>query len=254
MIRKVFKRLVFFGLISFLIAFRTDSQPPVTGVPLLDALNSYYHTFLAREDLEWVRPVDAIRPLYGKRWPLVYGLAWFNQFARKGTPDCGVPDVRRLFDPVPVIYVDPWSFYPYRDTSFIYNGFCSSHLVRGREVRYCVVKNRAMRSTLRHELSHSMQPNVAKEVLLWQPDYSGQAYYLSRWEVGVRVAEMKRNYHKLTGKLPLDTGAVLRHFFMYQEHYSEDVRDIFESFSIAHSLGHMADLHDYSRWVMAQAF
>jgi hypothetical protein len=192
---------------------------------IASAINAKYKTQIRASQIQMIKPIDVIKPVYGDNWNSVY------QTAKQAQGDLETPtynssavtDLSKLDKEVPVIFDDPSVF---GQTNV--NGFCTSIVVDNRMQKFCVVKNKEMLHTIRHESSHATQDTMVKSSL----GGSGQfgSYFMDEAELGVRIGEMKRNYYALTGNLVTSDDksllAMLKHFLTNHKSYSPDVQQM----------------------------
>jgi len=190
---------------------------------LLNVLNKKYNLRLTGNDIEVITPEEGISPMYGSEWPSVLQKAAQSQkddmFSDISTPS--MTDIEKIRQKVPVIFADPSRF------GRKSRGFCTSEIVDGVSIKFCVIKNRNLASTLRHELTHTTQNPILTG---GSSGLRGSEYLLHPDELGVRLAEMKRNYFQLTGIIANsdDTSIkrMLIHFLENKTQYSADVQQL----------------------------
>src|SRR5690606_21506222 len=78
---------------------------------LVDAINQKYNTQISPQQVEMIRPVDVIKPMYGDQWNNVYQRAKQAQTTEKigdiefpAFNQAAVTNVDKLHEPVPVIF------------------------------------------------------------------------------------------------------------------------------------------------------
>lgn len=191
---------------------------------LLDVLNKKYKLRLTADDLEVYTPEEKIAPMYGSAWGDVLKQAQIAQKKEKFS-DIFYPsmtDVQKMRQEVPVIFANP-ALFGSPSTS---RGVCRSEIVNGESVRFCVVKRRSDATTIRHELSHMTQNPISGS----STGLSLKDYVLHPDELGVRLAEMKRNYFQLTGIIATSDDVsikkMLMHFLENSKFYSSDVQQL----------------------------
>jgi len=213
-------------------------QPPAKVVQqdaksqFIERIKSVYKVDVRPEQVEFVRPSDVIAPMYGGKWADVRAKAKAAQEApqKVGDTDVEIPAmntaavsrVSHLDNPIPVIYADPTLFGQGPEV----NGFCN-HAIQGK---FCVVKDRSLLHTLRHELTHSTQDTTVRGSLApGRTDMFGK-YFMDEEEIGVRLGEMKRNYYQATGQIATSEKesfmGMIKHLYANPDKYSPDVRQL----------------------------
>jgi len=208
---------------------------------LANKLNKIYGTDLQASNFRMYRPSDLIRQSYGDKYQDVVKRAALAQQPQKlslgDIGDVEIPDtsaatmnVDKLDQPIPVIFTDPVTLGAKSNMT----GFCNRITIGGKEQAFCVVNSPENLDTLRHELSHTTQP-------LYQMDYSGSdlslggkgffgKYFMNKFELGVRLADMKRSYYQLTGKIVTSDRESFRqaiqHLMANKDKYGEDSQQL----------------------------
>jgi hypothetical protein len=225
-------------------------------------INDEYRLNIGPDQVDYIRPSDVIKPMWGEKWGEVLSKAKASQeFEKIGGEErptiisAGTPRVGLLDSQVPVIFAQPSLFGGGPNA----RGVCfPPH--RGLP-RFCVVNNRANLNTLRHELTHSLQdPNLHGSLALgWNKDDYYLGYMMNEKELGVRLAEMKRNFYHITNKIATadeeearksgyaSFGEMILHFYHHPGEYSEDVQLLENTISQAHKGGLLDRLVDYMK-------
>lgn len=202
---------------------------------VVDALNSHFKTNISASQVQWIKPIDIISPEYRSQWGSVLQKAKQAQATEKigdvelpALNSAAVTNVNKLEIPIPVIFQDPTVF---GDEFKSARGFCTEL----NNQKLCVVKSPAYLSTLRHELSHATQSDIfnkslTKDGRLPAMPKDFDDYFMNEMELGVRLAEMKRNYYKFTGKIVAGNKESVRemisHFIHNKGMYSDDVQQL----------------------------
>jgi|SRR5262252_253993 len=156
----------------------------------IKAINRQFNLNIRPEQVEYIRPSQVVKPMYGGKWGEVLGKATTSQGPQ--VRSAAVPQVGELDTPVAVIFADPALFgQAGADGVCMFSPFG----------RFCVVKDRSHLDSIRHELTHSAQKQPINKSLA--PDDPSQfgTYEMDEMELGVSLAELKRDYFQATGKL-----------------------------------------------------
>lgn len=205
-------------------------QPPQAQVKpdsaFVNAIQQKYRVPITPADVQLIRPIDVIKPMYGNRWDDAYDKNKDN-----------------LEIPVPVVFMNPTLF---GDDG---KGFCTYITVNGKPQKFCVVNSRADLVALRHELTHSTQDLSHKRLLFkgYTTFTPPDTYLSNELEIGVRLAEMKRNYFQLTGKIATRATVkeMIDHFLSNTKYYSRDVQQLMDVFRQADESGLLPILMGY---------
>jgi hypothetical protein len=210
---------------------------------LAKLINNNYGTKLTSADFKMYKLSDLLKPIYGEKYQDIVKKASLAQQPQKIPFGAGAEDfvelpddslasinVKKLDKMVPVIFADLTNFG--KDKSV--EGFCQVASIGGEEQPFCVVKSPEDLQTLRHELSHAMQASQKKQDYRSDKSLGGEglfgSYFMNQRELGVRLAEMKRNYYTLTGKIvtsePESFKQALDHLIKNTDKYSPDVQQL----------------------------
>lgn len=185
-----------------------SQTPAITGVEanpqiktVIDHIKHATGFSVDARNVTMVKPSDVISGEYGSDWQKVRDIAKITQGSTTKIGDVELPrmvsggdmGVDKLDTAVPVVFMDPSKF---PNTQPGTRGFCTS-TTSGQ--KYCVVDSPANLSTIRHELSHATQNTLAASSL--SDDSEGLQYLTNDAEIGVRLAELKRNWYKKTGQI-----------------------------------------------------
>lgn len=210
---------------------------------LANLINSNYGTKLTSADFKMYKLSDLLKPVYGGKYQDVVKKASVAQQPQKIPFGAGVEDfvelpddslasinVKKLDKMIPVIFADLADF----GKGKAVEGLCQVAIIDGEEQPFCIVKSPEHLATLRHELSHAMQSSPKNQDYRSDKSLGGEglfgSYFMTQRELGVRLAEMKRNYYTLTGKIvtsePESFKQALDHLIKNTDKYSPDVQQL----------------------------
>lgn len=229
----------------------TQNQNYVNLNKIANAINQKFNVNIDSNQIQLIKPVDIIKPMYGDKWQQVYDKAKDKQNTQKigdieipALNSFGVTNVNNLNEPIPVIFASPTKF----GQSDNVNGFCTTVFIGTKMQKVCVVKDRSLVHTLRHELSHATQDSHFMNASLGGEGQFGD-YFMNEKELGVRIAEFKRNYYQLTGEIVNGQSDVLakalKHLLLNTEKYSPDVQQLKPIIEKARKEGLLPRLFDF---------
>ena len=181
--------------------------------------------------VHWIKPIDVIKPMYGKSWDDVYKKTYGDQETISNPLET---DLSLINIPIPVIIDDPRIYGSKNGTE----GFCAE--IENQKI--CIVKNNQdILATLQHELTHAIQSNslTSYGIRSYKGDFENKNYsdfinyLLEDEEIGARLANFKRQYYASTGKI-LTQETIrdgIRDLDYNRNRYSDDVQQILTVFS-----------------------
>lgn len=190
---------------------------------IAQAITKEFKVKVNPDDINMISPADIIKPMYGNKYQQVFDVA-----KQKQTDDvfntAAVTDTNKFDTAVPVIYADPMLFGKAADVK----GFCTDVLVNGKMQPFCVVKSKEFLAFTRHEISHAAQRRFLNTSLGGTGDFGN--YFMNETELGVRLAEFKRNYFQITGEIVTSDqqslSKAIKHFLSNTAKYSLDVQQL----------------------------
>ncbi len=197
---------------------------------IVNLIQKEFGVNINHNQVHWIKPIDVIKPMYGKSWDDVYKKTYDDQESISNPLET---DLSMINVPIPVIIDDP-RIYGVSDTT---TGFCTK--IENQTV--CIVKNyENILSTIQHELTHAIQSNSLKSygVKSYQGNFDNKNhsnfinYLLEDEEIGARLANLKRQYYASTGKIATKETIIdaLKHVGANPNKYSLDVQQILEIF------------------------
>ena len=228
---------------------RSATSPVIQSV--IDHIKKKTGLDINFNDVQMIRPSEAISPEYGKDYEKVRDMSAKAYDSPDKIGDFEVPRIPSAADmrtseldkPIPVVFMDP-NKYPGAEPGS--TGFCTS--IPGGQ-KFCVVNNRSNLRTLRHELSHSTQNMLFQSSL--SNDDPGLKYLTDSAEIGVRLGELKRNWYKKTGEILTkeNFGEALKDLIMNPENYSVDVQDLRQVYLHYYNNNDKSKLHNFIRFM-----
>lgn len=190
-------------------------------------------------DVHMIKPSEVISPEYGKDYEKVRDMSGKAQSSPEMIGDIELPrapsalnmKIGELDKPIPVVFMNPEK---YPGTKPGTKGFCIP-ILGGQ--KFCIVDSPSNLSTLRHELSHTTQNfNMQSSLSDENPTIK---YLTDHSEIGVRLAELKRNWYKKTGQILTkeNFGEALKDLMRNPKDYSPDVRQIISVYNFYNQLG-----------------
>lgn len=213
--------------------FDHHDKPPETTMNARDlydhptliaqAITKEFKVKVNPDDINMIKPSDIIKPMYGDKYQQVFDLAKQKQNDDIfNTP--AVTDTNKFDIAVPVIYADPILFGQAADVK----GFCTDVMVDNKLQPFCVVKSKEFLAFTRHEISHAAQKRHMNKSLGGTGDFGN--YFMNETELGVRLAEFKRNYYQMTGEIVTSDqqslSKAIKHFLSNTSKYSLDVQQL----------------------------
>jgi hypothetical protein len=205
---------------------RLEANPQIKAV--IDHIKHASGLNVDVRNVVMVKPSDVISGEYGSDWQKVRDIAKIAQGSTTKIgdeelprmPSAGDMSMDKLDTAVPVVFMDPSKF---PGTQPGMKGFCTS-TTSGQ--KYCVVNSPFNLHTIRHELSHTTQNTLLASSL--SDDSEGLQYLTSDAEIGVRLAELKRNWYKKTGEILTrsNLGKAFKDLLKNPKDYSEDVQQL----------------------------
>lgn len=223
---------------------------------LINYIQNRYGVAINKNQIQMMRPKDLIAPMYGNQWNNVYQRAQNARYVDldgldeklPAAPNGAAMDLAKLNDVIPVIHANPRMFGQEDGTQ----GFCATGVINGKTQKFCVIENPKAIEIIRHELSHSTQDNLLGRTLGNAKATDRFNKYLMREEeLGVRLAEMKRNYYQLTGNIATSEKqsfmGMISHFLHNPRLYSQDVQQLKSTIDQAKKAGKLSELIHFLR-------
>jgi hypothetical protein len=198
---------------------------------IVNLIKKEWGVSINHNQVHWIKPIDVIKPMYGKSWDDVYKKTYDDQESISNPLET---DLSLINVPIPVIIDDPRIYGSKNGTE----GFCAE--IGNQKI--CIVKNNQdILATLQHELTHAIQSNslTSYGIRSYKGNFENKNYsdfinyLLEDEEIGARLANLKRQYYASTGKIVTKETIIdaLKDVGANPKKYSDDVQQILTVFS-----------------------